>query len=78
MARRNRGTVNPNPTSPASPASPIPGLSRRAALQTLGVGVAAAAIAVVLYVRTPVETRGVEPAVAPVSGGAVVGVGGRF
>lgn len=41
MARRNRGTVNPNPTSPASPASPIPGLSRRAALQTLGVGVAA-------------------------------------
>ena len=35
MARRNRGTVNPNPASPASL------LSRRAALQTLGVGVAA-------------------------------------
>lgn len=45
---------------------------------TLGVGVAAAAVAIVLYVRTPTETRGVAPAVAPVSGGAVVGVGGRF
>jgi hypothetical protein len=45
---------------------------------TLGVGVVAVAIAVVLYARTPLETSDVQPAVSPVAGGAVVGLGGRF
>ena len=45
---------------------------------TLGLGLAAVATAIVLYVRTPLETFDVEPTVAPTDGGAVVGVGGRF
>lgn len=45
---------------------------------TLGLGLAAVATAIVLYVRTPRETSDVQPAVSPVDGGAVVGVGGRF
>jgi hypothetical protein len=45
---------------------------------TLGVGVACAITAVVLYVKTPVETLPVTPSVTPVEGGAVLAFDGRF
>ena len=56
------------------------GLHRRAIIAdvALGAGLAAVAVAVVLYVRTPRETSPLEPAITPVDGGAVVGLGGAF
>lgn len=55
-------------------------LHRRAIIAdvALGAGLAAVAVAVVLYVRTPLESSSLEPAVTPVDGGAVVGLGGSF
>lgn len=60
--------------------SKVDDIHRRAIIAdvVLGVGVAAVATAVVLYVQTPTEKTRVQPAMAPVSGGAVVGFAGRF